>query len=237
MKDNLNILIKQYKLKSIEDVVRLVPKLMCHIGQEPHIFGTYKKKKNISLKDAKKKKFKEKIKHITSEKYINYFINKSGIDFELISSDGRIASTCRQIAEVTARITSRVIKKDVFVVGKCLPKYVTGRNPKVKHHHYLNATLENDLIRYFDSAVYKKVFEFENNKWNDPIQTNFNPANIDFFEYIQSNKFLQTNSNQKGSKIRKITIDHNKNTIKDNFSTKKLTNNHYYFKKIRPNRK
>ena len=202
MKKNLKSIIEEiisaYGLTSLSDVLEIIPKFMCHITQEPHVFNTYpidtmrltipKEKWEINEKIFKRYS-DEIIPSISLEDYLKNFIKKGE----------RLPCFCSEIGDVAAALASKVIKKRVYVVRRTFVTYLI----QPSRRHCFNAYVEEERIRYFDAAVYNQVFNKKTGRLVSPdLLPEFNASDIDkkFFgeNSLQSNPFQRTISLQAG---------------------------------------
>jgi len=213
-------LINRKNLNSRLEIVETLPNLMCHVGQEEN--PAYR---------ARKTHYIRMLTLMTPEDYISYFVGKRSINEELITSDGRAMCLCKHMAEVAAKLTSRLEETDVFIIGRCLPSYVRGRNPLVRHHHYLPVLIGKDgELVYFDPSVYKKIYLLRENEWVNPNTTDFDKSNIDYERFISHKRFLQNGQDQVDFKDRRIEIVHReqKSVLLDSYSLLETNKGEYY---------
>lgn len=222
--------IRIYHLKTIEDVLSELPKHMVHIGQEQECFNTYRKRNNPNPNiKPRKTYFEKKIQQLTAYNYLHFLVRKEWPK-EFIYQGERIACSCKEMSEIAGILIATLLRKTIYIIGNCIPLYVLGRNTKRVYNHYFNAHIENNKIIFFDSAVYKHIFDSKTQTWVDNNTSLFSWVNINK-DYIYRKHFLQQWSNENWFGKREILLYEWK--IRDT-RAKKHTQKWYFFKEIVP---
>ncbi len=223
--------IKKHHLKTIKDIIDILPKYMFHIWQEPEIFNTYRRRNNPNKNiKARKTYFEKKLKKLSIQDYLNFFINQKIEDDELVYNSEKIACSCREMAEVAGVLASVLLKKTIYILGNCLPLYALGRNKKRVYNHYCNAHIEGKRIIFFDSSIYKNIFDIKTHSRINKNLSLFSLVNIDK-KNIYWKHFLQSKSNEQWFGTRELSIRDQR--LVDTRERKK-TKNWYFLGKIIP---
>ena len=205
MKHLIEEIIVKYKLKTIHDLLNLIPLYMCHITQESSVFDTYNPMTIKMAYPEKDWQRYEEIYHRYSEEIIPSLTLQDYLQ-NFIDQGPRLPCFCSEIGDVFGSILSSMLKQTVYVIRRVYVNYLT----QPTRRHCLNAIIENGRVRYIDAAVYNQVLDKKNRKLIHPSSlTNFNAADIDEV-FLVSENWLHNTPFQ-----RKIYFE--KNIIKDNF--------------------
>ncbi len=187
MRKLVDEIIKKYQLKTIQDVLTLIPQYMCHITQESEVFETYNPLTiQLSRPEHEWVKYEEIYKHyaetvIPSLSLENYLINF--LEFKY-----RLPCFCSEIGDVAGILLARVLEQRVYVIRRTFVNYLS----QPTRRHCLNAIVENKKIRYIDAAVYNQIVNMYAKKLIHPSQLpNFDASDISD-EFLKSPNWLHT---------------------------------------------
>ena len=203
--------IARHQLRSIEDVMRVVPIYMCHVLQESAHFQTWPSYL-VQLKFPEE----EWAGHIARyERYRDEII--PGISVEdylgvMLQPDiQRLPCFCSEMANVAGVLVSQILGKPVYALRNIFVNYLY----LPQRWHCINAVVENDRIRYFDTSAYAQVFDKKTRKVMLPTEMpGFNAAHI-APELVHSDRWLQKEPFQRQIEL----VD---GQIADNFSPSPL---------------
>lgn len=224
--------IEKNSIRTCHDVLAVLPRYMLHIWQEPELLNTYRKRNNPdSTKKPRKTYFENKIKNLTVSNYFRFFIHWTVVDWECLytwKEGKKIVCTCKEMAEVAAVVVSFLLKKPVYIIWNCRPLYVKGHNSKKVYNHYFNAYFEHWRVVFFDTSVYKHIFDYKKDMRVKREKTNFLASDI-YKDQIFRDWFLQTKTNEKWFEKRVIKLC--TDDIHDTWA-KKTSKQWYFFDKI-----
>ena len=180
-------IISRYNIKTIDDVLKVIPLAMCHITQESSVFKTF----NPSIirmvyPEDEWQKYEDNyayysdvvIPSITLETYLTRFLD----------GGPRLPCFCSEIGDVAGHLLSRVLRQPVYVIRRVYCHYLI----QPSRRHCLNAIIENGQIRYIDAAVYNQVLDKKSGRLVHPDKLiGFNAADIDE-SFLKSDDWLHT---------------------------------------------
>ncbi|MFZ2314886.1 MAG: hypothetical protein WAW86_04400 [Gammaproteobacteria bacterium] len=175
MKEMINEIISKYRLKTIEDVLNVIPLSMCHITQESDVFNTYNP---MTVRMAYPESDWERYESVYKQ-YSEVIIPSLALEDYLkrfLDDGDRLPCFCSEVAEVVGALLSQILGQTVYVIRRTFVNYLT----QPTRRHCLNAIVENGRIRYIDGAVYNQVLNKKNKKLIHPSKLeSFNAADID----------------------------------------------------------
>ena len=174
MKQLLDAIIEKYQLKSIEDVLAVIPKHMCHITQESTVFETYNPMIiQLSYPESEWKHYEERYRHYAEEVIPSISLDTYLKNF--IEENPRLPCFCSEIGDVAGSLMARVLNHPVYVIRRTFVSYLT----QPTRRHCLNAIVENNRIRYIDAAIYNQIINPVSRRFMHPSKMDdFNPADI-----------------------------------------------------------
>lgn len=174
MKNLIDTVILKHNLRTIEDVLHIIPKYMCHITQESEVFDTYNPMTiQMAYPESEWEKYEENYRYY-SETLIPSLSLEDYLTRFLIGGF-RLPCFCSEIGDVAGSLLARILNQPVYVIRRTFVKYLT----QPTRRHCLNAIVENGRIRYIDAAVYQQVLDKKNKKLIHPSKLEyFNPADI-----------------------------------------------------------
>lgn len=177
MKMNIKALakaiIEKNQLKTIEDVIELIPRFMCHITQESDVFETYNPM-TIKLSYPESEWETYEARYIEySEKIIPSLTLKDYLN-RCLEGGERLPCFCSEIGDVSGAILSVLLEKTVYVIRRVFVNYLT----QPTRRHCLNAIVEQGRIRYIDAAVYNQVLNDQKRLVHPSKLHNFNATDI-----------------------------------------------------------
>ncbi|WP_118182496.1 hypothetical protein [Paraburkholderia phosphatilytica] len=167
--------IEQYGLSTIEQVVRVIPLHMCHITQEPDVFGTWPA--NVM-----------RLRHPQAEwahheavyaRYRDEIIPSLGLADYLrafVEADApRLPCFCTEMSDVAGTLASVLLAQPVYAIRQLYVDYLY----LPQRWHSLNAFVVDGRIRYFDSSAYRQVFDRQKRKFMRPEElAGFDAADV-----------------------------------------------------------
>jgi hypothetical protein len=200
------LVIERHGLKTIEDVVQVIPSHMCHVTQEPEVFGTWPN--NIVRFRFPKEEWDER--NANYARYRDEVIpSLSLVDYlrAFVEADGeRLPCFCTEMSEVAGTLVSVMLGRPVYAVRNIYVNYLY----LPQRWHALNALVTDGRIRYFDSSAYRQLFDRSRRRFMRPQELDgFDAADVDP-RFIVSDNWLQTEPF-----ARTIAIEANE--IRDNF--------------------
>lgn len=198
--------ILKYNLKTIDDVLNVIPIAMCHITQESDVFETYNPLTiQMSFPESDWQKYEDNyrtyseviIPSLTLEQYFTRFLD----------GGDRLPCFCSEIGDVAGSLLARILGQPVYVIRRTFVNYLI----QPTRRHCINAIVENGRIRYIDAAVYNQVLDYKKRKLIHPSNLpNFNAADIETSFLFTDTEWLHTEPFK-----REIYLDGNE--IKDTF--------------------
>ncbi|GBQ27418.1 hypothetical protein AA12717_2676 [Gluconacetobacter sacchari DSM 12717] len=183
----VDAVIEKHSTGSIEDVIQLLPKSMCHVLQEPSVFGTYQPnivrlmypEREWCIYDERYREIRDKvIPAITEHSYIENL---------LLDEPVRLPCFCSQMANVAALIIGRLFGGEVYILRNIYVNYLY----LPERWHSINAVPENGRIRYFDASAYAQVINPKNQRITRPEKLEgFDAADVRR-DFIVSERWLQ----------------------------------------------
>ncbi|MTK64774.1 MAG: hypothetical protein F8N15_09705 [Methanobacterium sp.] len=182
-----DLIIDRFSIETIEDVIKVLPRSMCHVIQEPRVFDTYQPQMvrlvfppgEWDAKDARYREVRDEI--IPRYSTMDYLSNL------LLALPDRLPCFCSQMAEVTATLVSKLLKRNVYILRNIYVNYLY----LPKRWHCINAISWEGRIRYFDSSAYAQVFDKITKRVLRPNRlAGFNASDIDI-RFIVAEDWLQ----------------------------------------------
>lgn len=177
----------KFGLKTIADVIGVLPKSMCHVIQEPKIFGTYQSqivrlafpKDEWEAHDARYREVRDEIiPKITTQDYFSSLLR---------DQPERLPCFCSQMADAAAVIVSRMYGEKVYVLRNIFVNYLH----LPQRWHCITAMNWQSRIRYFDVSAYAQVLDRAKRRLVAPHQLpGFDAADIDL-RFIVGDRWLQ----------------------------------------------
>lgn len=178
--------IARYALSSLEDVMALIPRYMCHVLQESDQFGTYPP-------NVVKLKFDAEQWDVYIQRYEHYrdvvIPGISPLDYlnAMLNEGPRLPCFCSEMASVAGVLVSQLLGQKVYAVRNIFVNYLY----LPQRWHCINALIQDNRIRYFDASAYAQVLDKKRRKIVEPSQLpGFNAADIDE-AFIHSDRWLQ----------------------------------------------
>lgn len=181
-------IVDKFRLQSIEDVLHIIPRQMCHIIQEPHVFNTFPPYiVQLSRPEHEWKKYND-----IYSRYKNEIIPSLSVNDYLTSilneATDRLPCYCAEMCDVAGAIASCVLDKKVYAIRNINVNYLH----LPQRWHCVNATIVEGRIRYFDSSAYAQVLDKSKRKLVPPGElAGFNAADIEE-RFIVSDNWLQS---------------------------------------------
>jgi hypothetical protein len=180
-------IIAKHGLKSIEDVVRLIPVHMCHITQESEVFRTWPAnlvrltypREEWAEHDAVYAHYRDEvIPSISLGDYLRAFVEPG---------TPRLPCFCTEMSDVAGTLVSALLGKPVYAIRKIFVNYLYLPQP----WHSVNALVSDGRIRYFDSSAYRQVFDKSRRKFVRPDELpGFDNADVQA-RFLVSDNWLQ----------------------------------------------
>lgn len=182
-----NAIIEKYNIRTIRDIVSNLNAGMCHILQEPKIFQTYPPEVSALLFEG------DELARVdaTYQRFRNEIIPSIGVGEHLknLTKDvpERKPCFCRQMTDVAAIIAAQLLQKKVYAVRNIYVNYLY----LPQQWHCINAVVEEDRIRYFDTSAYAQIVDPKDRRIRRPSKlAGFDAADI-APAFIESDKWLQ----------------------------------------------
>ncbi|ELE9689506.1 hypothetical protein RM405_000497 [Enterobacter kobei] len=202
--------IEKYHLASLDDILREVPKTMCHVLQESDVFETWPADiVRLKFPDEHWDYYISRYEHFRDEVIRN--LTPQDYLREMLGQTQRLPCFCSEMADVSAILYSQIINKPVYSLRNIFVNYLYLPRP----WHCINAVVEDDRIRYFDISAYAQVLDRKRRKVVKPAELEGFDATDIAFDFIESPRWLQKEPYQ-----RKIELTAGE--IKDNFSPSPL---------------
>jgi hypothetical protein len=184
----IDAIIARYRLKTIEDVLRIIPLHMCHVTQEPDVFGTWPvnvmrlryPKEEWARHEAAYARYRDEIiPSLSLADYLRAFVEPGA---------ARLPCFCTEMSDVAGTITGVLLRQPVYAVRMIYVNYLY----LPQRWHSLNALVSDGRIRYFDSSAYQQVFDKSRRKFMRPDElAGFNAADVDP-HFIVGDDWLQS---------------------------------------------
>ena len=181
-------IIAKYELKTIEDVLRIIPLHMCHITQEPEVFKTWPAnlvrltypRVEWPEHEAVYARYRDEvIPSLSLGDYLGAFVEPVR---------PRLPCFCTEMSDVAGTLVSALLAQPVYAIRKIYVNYLYLPQP----WHSLNALVTDGRIRYFDSSAYRQVFDKSRRKFVRPDQLpGFNKADVEP-RFLVSDNWLQS---------------------------------------------
>lgn len=213
--NHVDAFIQRTGITSLPDIPYALTQVMYHMGQESKFF---RKNSQPKMRDY----FNQKALQRRADEYFKYFKTGTGINEKLVH-EGRVASICNNFADVAAHIASRILDCEVYVLGCTNPMYAMGFEPERFFIHYLNAFIEEDRIRFFDTAVYNYIFNPSTNRWIDRPK-NWNMLDIPEDQILWDRGLQREPLNNRVIEVRELG---GKKIIFDNYAARDIRPHHY----------
>ncbi|KWF73740.1 hypothetical protein WL92_27155 [Burkholderia multivorans] len=199
-------IIAKYTPRTLEDVLSFIPLHMCHVTQEPEVFNTYPPnivhlsypREQWPHLDAEYARYRDEvIPGISLAAYLRAFIDPDS---------QRLPCFCTEMSDVAGVLVSILLGQRVYAIRKIFVNYLY----LPQRWHCINALVEGNRIRYFDSSAYRQVFDKPRRKFLSPDQfAGFDYADV-APDFIVSKNWLQS-----APFARSIDLDGDR--IRDNF--------------------
>lgn len=180
--------IARFGLQTIADVIRVLPISMCHIVQEPRVFGTFQERMvRLAFPESEWAKHDEIYRHFRDDvipgiRTIDYLENL------LSETPRRLPCFCSQMADVAAEVVSRMLGVKVYVLRNIYVNYLF----LPQRWHCINAIVSDGRTRYFDVSAYAQVLEKSTGRLIRPERlAGFDASDIDE-SFIVSDQWLQS---------------------------------------------
>ena len=181
-------IIARYELKTIEDVLQIIPLHMCHITQEPEVFKTWPAnlvrltypRVEWPQHEAVYARYRDEvIPSLSLGDYLSAFIEPDR---------PRLPCFCTEMSDVAGTLVSALLAQPVYAIRKIYVNYLYLPQP----WHSLNALVTGGRIRYFDSSAYRQVFDKSRRKFVRPDQLpGFDKADVEP-RFLVSDNWLQS---------------------------------------------
>lgn len=183
----INEIIARHQLKTIKDVLDVIPKHMCHITQESEVFETYNPMTiRMSRPESEWEKYLQKY-----EKYAEHIIPSLTLKQYLINfleNKERLPCFCSEIGDVAGVLLARILNQRVYVIRRTFVNYLI----QPTRRHCLNALIENKRIRYIDAAVYNQVWNMHRKKLVHPSElAGFDASDVSD-DFLKAKDWLHT---------------------------------------------
>jgi hypothetical protein len=157
-------IVRQHALRSVEDVLALLPRHMCHIVQEPDVFGTYqpqmvrlsRPESEWARLDAVYRRYRDEIiSALAVEDYLRAIAERS---------EERLPCFCSEMSDVAGVLVHFATGSKVYAIRQIFVNYLY----LPQRWHCVNALVEGERIRYFDSSAYRQVLDRDKRKLVSP---------------------------------------------------------------------
>lgn len=180
-------IIARYRLKTLEDVLRVMPLHMCHITQEPDVFRTWPTnlvrlsfpREEWAEHEAVYARYRDEvIPSLFLADYLRAFVEPDS---------PRLPCFCTEMSDVAGTLVSALLGQPVYAIRKIYVNYLYLPQP----WHALNALVIDGRIRYFDSSAYRQVFDKSRRKFVRPDELpGFDNADVEM-RFLVSDNWLQ----------------------------------------------
>ena len=180
-------IIARHGLKTIEDVLRVIPMHMCHITQEPEVFKTWPTnlvrltypRVQWAEHEAVYARYRDEvIPALSLGDYLGAFIEPGR---------PRLPCFCTEMSDVAGTLVAALLDQPVYAIRKIYVNYLYLPQP----WHALNALVSDGRIRYFDSSAYRQVFDKSRRKFVRPDElAGFDKADVEP-RFLVSDNWLQ----------------------------------------------
>lgn len=147
--------IERHRPRTLQDLVRILPRSMCHVVQEPRVFGTFQPQMvRLAFPESEWERHDERYRQVRDE--VIPAISTADYLAELLKDEPRrLPCFCSQMADAAAPIASRMLDAEVYVLRNVYVNYLY----LPQRWHCINAVLSDGRVRYFDTSAYAQVID------------------------------------------------------------------------------
>jgi hypothetical protein len=180
--------VAKHQLESIEGVMRLIPKYMCHVLQECDVFRTYPQSLvKLTFPESEWSYYIERYGQVRDEVIPNIGVDGYLEAMLAYTSNGRLPCFCSETSDVAGILANRVLGKEVYALRNIFVNYLV----LPQRWHCINCVEWNGRIRYFDSSAYAQVLNPQSRKVVAPDELEGFDASDIKESLIKSKRWLQ----------------------------------------------